>query len=81
MKSRHPAFAEPTDAAARRDILPVVCYPVETLPSPDLPALQAARANWEQVDEVVVPARDARCFDVPATSFASPASRVRRSAT
>ncbi len=61
--------ARPADADTRRGIAPVICYPVEGLPRPDLAPFRAARAGWERVAEVVVPARDARCFVVPAGHF------------
>ncbi|HIC66925.1 MAG: urea carboxylase-associated family protein [Paracoccus sp. (in: a-proteobacteria)] len=60
---------QPDDAGARRAAIPVDCYPVETLPQPDLPGLLAARNGWRQVDEIVVPPREARCFTVPAGHF------------
>ncbi len=69
MKPDHPAHAAPEDAAARKAIRPVICYPVEGLPRPDLAPYMAARAGWTRVAEVLVPARDARCFDVPAGHF------------
>ncbi|MBA4352108.1 MAG: hypothetical protein C0427_12785 [Rhodobacter sp.] len=59
----------PQDADARRGIVPVICYPVEGLPRPDLAPYRAARAGWERVAEVLVPAREARCFAVPAGHF------------
>jgi uncharacterized protein YcgI (DUF1989 family) len=59
----------PPDAEVRRAIAPVICYPVEGLPRPDLAPFRAARAGWERVAEVVVPAREARCFAVPAGHF------------
>lgn len=69
MKRAPHEVTEPQDAEARRKIRPVICYPVDTLPRPDLAAYQAARDGWEKVDEVVVPPREARCFQVPAGSF------------
>ncbi|MEE1657517.1 DUF1989 domain-containing protein [Microvirga sp. CF3062] len=69
MKRAAHEVTEPQDAEARRRIPPVICYPVDTLPRPDLAAYQAARDGWEKVDEVVVPPREARCFHVPAGSF------------
>jgi uncharacterized protein YcgI (DUF1989 family) len=69
MKRARNEVTEPQDAEARRRIAPVICYPVETLPRPDLAAYQAAREDWEKVDEVIVPPREARCFSVPAGSF------------
>jgi uncharacterized protein YcgI (DUF1989 family) len=69
MKPTQPEHPSPPDAAARRAVAPVVCYPPETLPQPDLGAYRAARAGWEQIAEVVVPPRDARCFEAPAGHF------------
>ena len=69
MKSDHPAHAAPTDAAARKAIAPVICYPVDGLPRPDLAPYLAAREGWALVSETLVPAREARCFAVPAGHF------------
>ncbi len=62
-------MSEPGDAAARRARPPVVCYPVETLPKPDMATLTRARQMLEKIFEVFVPPRDARAFDVPAGHF------------
>lgn len=59
----------PADAAARRAIKPVICYPNETLPKPDLALYRAARQGATKTAEVLVPARDAACFEVPAGHF------------
>jgi uncharacterized protein YcgI (DUF1989 family) len=69
MKRARNQVTEPQDAEARRKIPPVICYPVDTLPRPDLAAYQAAREGWEKVDEMIVPPREARSFSVPAGSF------------
>jgi hypothetical protein len=69
MKPERGETPEPADAEARRRVAPVVCYPVASLPRPGLAAYRAAREGWRKVDEVVVPPRDARCFDVPAGRF------------
>jgi uncharacterized protein YcgI (DUF1989 family) len=61
--------SEPSDAAARRARPPVVCYPVETLPQPDMAMLTKARQTLEKISEVIVPPRDARAFEVPAGHF------------
>tara|TARA_B110000977_G_scaffold115149_1_gene148839 strand:+ start:1294 stop:2172 length:879 start_codon:yes stop_codon:yes gene_type:complete len=60
---------EPKDADARRAVEPVICYPVETLPSPDLPLYHEARAGAELVDEVLVLRREAAAIEVPAGHF------------
>jgi uncharacterized protein YcgI (DUF1989 family) len=69
MKQARNDVTAPFDADARRRIAPVICYPVDTLPRPDLAAYQAARDGWQKVDEVIVPPRDAHCFHVPAGCF------------
>ncbi len=68
MKSnpQHPA---PPDASKRKSLPPVVCYPVETLPAPDMALLDTARKDMQLVDTVIVPPRDARCFTIPAGHF------------
>lgn len=64
---RHsPAFPAPRDAAQRRAKPAVICYPVETLPQPDLAWLDEACASLTKLEEVIVPPRDARSFRVPA---------------
>lgn len=60
---------QPADAQARRAIPPVLCYPPGRLPDPDLAALRRARDAAEMVARVLVPPRDARCFEVPAGGF------------
>ena len=59
----------PADADLRRAIQPVICYPNDTLPQPDLEAYRAARANAEKVAEVTVPPREGRAFRAPAGHF------------
>lgn len=59
----------PADADARKSIKPVICYPVDTLPKPDMKLYAAARETLELVDTVIVPPRDARVFHVPAGHF------------
>ena len=60
---------EPVDAATRRAVKPVICYPNETLPPPDLDLYAAAREGAEKVAEVIAPARDAACFRAKAGQF------------
>jgi len=58
--------APPADAAARRAAAAVVCYPAESLPPADEVFYQRVRHGLTKVAELVVPARDARAFEVPA---------------
>lgn len=64
-----PITQTPPDAEARRAIRPVVCYPVETLPRPDLAAYRAVRDDLTLIETVIVPARDAATWSVPAGHF------------
>ncbi|KEO53099.1 urea carboxylase-associated family protein [Thioclava pacifica] len=64
-----PDYAAPDDAETRKSIAPVICYPVETLPAPDLASYRAARAGWEKVAGLRVPPREALAFEVPAGHF------------
>ncbi|KUP94382.1 urea carboxylase-associated family protein [Tritonibacter horizontis] len=64
MTEKTPAI--PDDADARRAVAPVICYPTETLPRPDLDLYQRARAGAEKIAEVIVPAREAATFEVAA---------------
>lgn len=59
----------PADADDRRAIKPVICYPNETLPAAPMALYKAARETAKKVDQVLIPARDARCFEVPAGQF------------
>lgn len=59
----------PADADTRRAVAPVICYPNETLPKPDLALYRSARADATKIGEVVVPPRDARCFELEAGQF------------
>jgi len=60
---------QPEHAAQHWALPPVVCYPPETLAAPDLDAYSAARSTAEKTGEVLVPPREARCFEVPAGHF------------
>ncbi|AHC99890.1 urea carboxylase-associated family protein [Leisingera methylohalidivorans] len=62
-------FEAPADAEARRAVRPVVCYPNETLPAPDLTLFQQARLGAVKTGEVLAQPREAACFEVPAGHF------------
>jgi uncharacterized protein YcgI (DUF1989 family) len=64
-----PITAAPADASARKAIKPVVCYPVETLPRPDLSTYRALRDDLTLVETVIVPPREAATWSVPAGHF------------
>ncbi len=60
---------EPSDAATRRAIPPVICYPNETLPKPDLALYRTARAGASKTGEAIAAPREACTFRVPAGHF------------
>lgn len=62
-------MTEPKDAAQRRAVPPVICYPNDTLPPVDLALYRQALKTAQVVERVVIPPRDAGCFRVPAGSF------------
>ena len=62
-------IAPPKDAEARRAVAPVICYPTETLPVPDMPLYRTALAQAELVETVVAAPREACAFRVPAGGF------------
>ena len=62
-------LSAPEDADVRRAIPPVICYPTETLPAPDMSLYTAAREAVTAVDDVIVPPRDAAAIIVPAGHF------------
>jgi len=66
---RRPSVNPPPDAAERRTRRPVIAYSVENLPPFDGAFYEAARAGSSKVDEVIVPPRDARAFNVPRGHF------------
>jgi uncharacterized protein YcgI (DUF1989 family) len=59
----------PSDAAARRAVKPVICYPTDSLPQADLPLYRRVRGASEHCLSLRVPPREARCFEVPAGHF------------
>ena len=56
MEKKHPAMTPPPpDAATRRAVRPVICYPVDSLPPPDLAAYAAARRSMRPTETLTVP--------------------------
>lgn len=66
MKAETPEHQPPGHAETARARAPVIAYPPETLPKPDLALYRHARTGAEKVGEVRVPPRDARTFEVKA---------------
>ena len=69
MKPDRPQHKAPEDAEGRRAVRPVICYPPETLPQVDLPALKSLRTDCTLTDQITVAPRDAACISVPAGAF------------
>ena len=61
--AQHP---EPADAAARRAVEPVTVYTVDKLPACDRTFYETVRGGMTLVDELTLPPRDGRAFEVPA---------------
>ncbi|MFT5111713.1 MAG: hypothetical protein ACI8P9_001033 [Parasphingorhabdus sp.] len=59
----------PEDAAARKAIKPLICYPVDSLPPANLPLYRVARDSMVKINTVIAPPRDAVCFEVPKGHF------------
>ena len=59
----------PSDAEARRAIEPVICYPTDTLPQPDMALYASFRDDLTSVDEAVAAPREAAAIKVPAGHF------------
>lgn len=59
----------PIDAEDRRAVPPVICYPTETLPHPDLALYRKALGSAQVTHRVTAPPRDACTFEVPAGHF------------
>ncbi|AKS45049.1 hypothetical protein SAMN05444287_0137 [Octadecabacter temperatus] len=62
-------MSEPNDAAARRAVEPVICYPTNDFPQPDLTLYQRAAASAVVAVEATAQPREASCLEVPAGSF------------
>ncbi len=59
----------PYDADDRRAVKPVICYPVDSLPQPDMALYTSARKTLTKIDEVIAAPRMAATFHVPAGHF------------
>ena len=64
--SQHP---KPEDGEKRKLKKPVICYPNETIKIDRWSDYQIARKNLNKIDEIIIPPRDAKCFEVKAGNF------------
>ncbi len=69
LSSRSISTSIPAASDDRRSKAPIVCYEVDHLPAYDADLYQQAKESMEKIDEVVVPPRDGRHFQVPAGHF------------
>ena len=56
------SITPPIDAAARRAVKPVICYPNNTLPTVPLGLYNSVRQSAEKIDECLVTARASEVF-------------------
>lgn len=61
--------APPVDAKERQSVAPIVCYETHNLPELDLTAMQQGLDAATVSNQVVIPPRDAACFEVDAGSY------------
>ena len=55
---------KPKDANQRKNSKPVICYPRNNKIIPDLSLYNEVRKDLKVVEEIIIPPRDAKCFDV-----------------
>ena len=59
----------PDDAELRKSVKPVICYPTDSLKSPNMNDYLIARKNLKKIDQIIIPPRHAKCFRVPKSHF------------
>ena len=59
----------PDDAELKKSVKPVICYPTDSLKSPNMNDYLIARKNLKKIDQIIIPPRDAKCFRVPKSHF------------
>ena len=59
----------PLDAQERLSVKPTVCYPIDDLKDMNLSILHSARKNLKKNNEIIVPPRDAKTFEVKNGQF------------
>ena len=59
----------PTDANERKNLQPVICYPIDSLENSNLSLLHRARKHLSKITETVIPPRDAKTFEVKMGQF------------
>jgi len=59
----------PSDANERKNLQPVICYPIDSLENSNLSLLHRARKHLSKITETVIPPRDAKTFEVKMGQF------------
>ena len=59
----------PLDAQDRLNIKPTICYPIDDLKDPNLSILHTARKDLKKINEIIIPPRDAKTFEVKKGQF------------
>ena len=59
----------PSDSKNRKNLKPVICYPIDNLEDFNLPLLHKARNQLTNISNVIVPPRDAKTFEVKKDQF------------
>ena len=62
-------MATPSDAKKRKEIRPVICYPNNTLPDPDLTGLNTRRKGSSLIKRIIIPPRQGICLPVKSGQF------------
>ena len=62
-------MSTPSDAKKRKEIRPVICYPNNTLPDPDLSGLKTHRKDSSLIKRIIIPPRQGICLPVKAGQF------------
>ena len=62
-------MSTPSDAKKRKEIRPVICYPNNTLPDPDLSRLKTHRKGSSLIKRIIIPPRQGICLSVKAGQF------------
>ena len=62
-------MATPSDARKRKEIRPVICYPNNALPDPDLSGLNTRRTGSSLIKRIIIPPRQGICFPIKSGQF------------
>ena len=60
---------KPLDIGSRTGAKPIVCYHNENLENDNLDNLHKVRKHMEKINEVIIPPRDAKIFNVKKGNF------------